>query len=342
MIDYLNIFFFCSRSLNIIILDRRPRYRRPPSKLYPDILWKKQQQEQGQQEKKPTTSLAQLSQRPRTSALQSLANRNNPTTTGTANVSSSPLLGLAKKNNSETAKRHATSSLQSLAQKSAAQRGKSALQSLASRQQQTTSTTVSQPKPSPLAALAKSSTKYSSNDNNNNNNNSKTGLAHLATRTATMKSSQQTNKLSGLAGLAKKQQQPLKQQEQEQSRPEPKEQSKFQQQQQLTEKKEGIQTTTIEIKNQQPKISIPITANPLCAPPSAAATFLFKRNPNKEIIENNNTDVLLALPDSVGQAFYEAMKKASAENIHIFSFNDPSPDDVVLEAQSHRSGGRKL
>ncbi|KAI7847355.1 hypothetical protein BDC45DRAFT_356556 [Circinella umbellata] len=109
------------------------------------------------------------------------------------------------------------------------------------------------------------------------------------------------------------------------------------------EKKEEIQITPIQKeKQQQPsQLSIPMTTtNPLCAPPSTAANFLFKRNSNQEGMEN--IDILSNLPSSVGQAFYEAMKKASVENIHLFSFHDPSPDDIVLKAQSQRSGGRKL
>jgi hypothetical protein len=64
--------------------------------------------------------------------------------------------------------------------------------------------------------------------------------------------------------------------------------------------------------------------NPLCAKPSAAAQFLFKPQPERVF---NAQDV-----------FQKATKKPSC--IHVFEFDQPSPDDIVIAAQSQR-GGKK-
>ncbi|KAI9268004.1 hypothetical protein BDA99DRAFT_504601 [Phascolomyces articulosus] len=311
------------------------------------VLWKREQQQALESQTKPKpTSLAQLSQRshPRTSALQSLANRNTPTKSDSEDGKTKPsLLGLAKKNNE--AKKSTgvgpSSSLQSLAQKATGQRGQTALQSLASRQTSrplSSSSTTTEPPKTSLTALAKLAKKEDASAQ-------RTRLSHLATRTTTTTttapSPSTNNKLSGLAGLAKKQNVASTTPEYKKKDEKPissnvKEQPKIQEE--IPRQQQSLPSE----QSQQPKILIPLSTNPLCAPPSAAATFLFK-NPGKGGRGHTDTtanSLLASIPDSVGKAFYEAIK-TSADNIHVFTFNVPSPDDIGLEAQSHRSGGRK-
>lgn len=280
------------RFSDLLVVDRKPRYRRPPSKLYADI--------------QQSTPLG--------SSLQSLAQR-------------------ASINNKTTQK---SSSLQSLAQRAAGQRGMSALQTLASRQQQqqqrtttttttttttntaTTTTTSSSPKPSSLAALAQKSSA----------NKGRTSLAHLATRsrpseTSTRPSSSNQG-LSGLAKLAKSN---------VSDKPTLSSSSLEKQQHQQPVKetmKDIAPTKAFHITNDQP-------ANPLCAKPSAAANFLFMHM----YPEQSNTTTPTPIPafSSIGQVFYEAVK-TSDDTIQVFSFDVPSPDDIVMEAQSQRSGGQ--
>ncbi|KAK4517031.1 uncharacterized protein ATC70_000359 [Mucor velutinosus] len=68
-----------------------------------------------------------------------------------------------------------------------------------------------------------------------------------------------------------------------------------------------------------------IYENPLCAKPSAAAQFLFKPQQSLQFD-----------PQSV---FSQALKKPTS--IHVFEFDQPSPDDIVIAAQNQR-GGKKL
>lgn len=62
--------------------------------------------------------------------------------------------------------------------------------------------------------------------------------------------------------------------------------------------------------------------NPLCAKPSAAAQFLFKSQQPERVFDAQDV-------------FRNATKKPTC--IHVFHFDQPSPDDVVLAAQSQRS-----
>lgn len=66
--------------------------------------------------------------------------------------------------------------------------------------------------------------------------------------------------------------------------------------------------------------------NPLCAKPSAAAQFLFK--PQQSLQQFDAQSV-----------FQQALKKPTS--IHVFEFDQPSPDDIVIAAQNQR-GGKKL
>lgn len=72
--------------------------------------------------------------------------------------------------------------------------------------------------------------------------------------------------------------------------------------------------------------------NPLCAKPSAAAQFLFE--PQPKVVPAKEVDFLTA---SLQAMFYDDLKKSSS--IPIFAFDKPSPDDIVLAAQSQRGAG---
>lgn len=72
--------------------------------------------------------------------------------------------------------------------------------------------------------------------------------------------------------------------------------------------------------------------NPLCAKPSVAAQFLFE--PQPRIVPAKEVNFLTA---SLQAMFYDDLKKSSS--IPIFAFDKPSPDDIVLAAQSQRGAG---
>lgn len=65
--------------------------------------------------------------------------------------------------------------------------------------------------------------------------------------------------------------------------------------------------------------------NPLCAKPSTAAQFLFKPQQSLQF--------------DAQSVFQQALKKPTS--IHVFEFDKPSPDDIVIAAQNQR-GGKKL
>ncbi|CEG65078.1 Putative Elongation factor EF-1 alpha subunit [Rhizopus microsporus] len=72
--------------------------------------------------------------------------------------------------------------------------------------------------------------------------------------------------------------------------------------------------------------------NPLCAKPSVAAQFLFE--PQPKVVPAKEVNFLTA---SLQAMFYDDLKKSSS--IPIFAFDKPSPDDIVLAAQSQRGAG---
>ncbi|KAI9310074.1 hypothetical protein BX666DRAFT_1882675 [Dichotomocladium elegans] len=258
------------------------------------------------------------------------------------------------------------SSLQSLAQKSAGQRGMTALQMLASRQQQqaqvpgsttitsstalpnsttatvvTTATTSKKPSSS-LAALAQTSTKTKT-----------TNLAHLAMRSRPVAGASiaKPNSLAGLAYRAKATRQASETKVEEQAEGEAEGGKAIEEDEVIkgTANEEETKETAVENKREGTpthevtgnllqstnNVAVSGVHNPLCALPSAAANFLFMRigaSAPKPYIHD-------AVPfESIGQAFYEVVK-ASSDSIHAFAFDVPSPDDVVMDAQSHRSGG---
>lgn len=249
-------------------------------------------------------------------------------------MGSSSLQSLAQRASTNNKPTQKASSLQSLAQKAAGQRGMSALQTLASRQQQRTATTTSSttttnttatpsssPKPSSLAALAQKSSASKG----------RTSLAHLATRSRPSETSARpTSSNQGLSGLAK-----LASKSNVSDKPSLSPSLEKQRQQQQQPVKETMKDVTpkkaFHITNDQP-------ANPLCAKPSAAANFLFMHMYPQQA---NTTTTPSPIPafSSIGRAFYEAVK-TSDDTIKAFSFDVPSPDDIVMEAQSQRSGGQ--
>lgn len=303
---------------------RKPRYRRPPAKLYADkkyqaMVSSSDEQSASQKPSPSTTSL--LSKLNKTSspvsALQTLSSRK---PAGNA----SPLSSL--KANSDKPK----SSLQSLAQKSAGQRGISALQTLASRQTRPLSDNNNEGTTSSQAKGSKPSLSLAEMAQRSAGAKGRTSLAQLASRSvaaavATARAMEQTSITTKLSGLARKPSSEPPLAAQKESVDESVEKKDVKQQ---PEKAEPTITT----------VSSNALLNPLCAGPSEAALFLFsKMDPDGYYAANVSAS---SFPTSIGQAFYEAVK-ASAQNIQPFAFDAPSPDDIVLEAQSHRSGSRK-
>ncbi|KAL9546519.1 hypothetical protein MBANPS3_006616 [Mucor bainieri] len=83
--------------------------------------------------------------------------------------------------------------------------------------------------------------------------------------------------------------------------------------------------TTVEESSSDEEEEEAVYDNPLCAKPSAAAQFLFK--PQQP------------LQFDAQSVFQHALKKPTS--IHVFDFDQPSPDDIVIAAQNQR-GGKKL
>lgn len=102
-----------------------------------------------------------------------------------------------------------------------------------------------------------------------------------------------------------------------------------------TDGKNTILTPAVQIKPNTISISNPpvkthdieeeIVNDPLCGKPSAVAQFLFKPT-NEHVFDAQ-------------QVFQRATQKPTS--IPIFKFDQPSPDDIVLAAQSQRSGPQK-
>ncbi|KAG0171990.1 hypothetical protein DFQ30_011427 [Apophysomyces sp. BC1015] len=308
-----------------VVDDRKPRYRRPPAKLYSETI---------QPLKLPNTTKTSLQQlsgtrtRPLSnqSSLRQLLQKSGSDPEG-KNADGSLL-------KSKPAGDGGSSSLRSLAEKSAGKRGVSALQNLASRQTQTTSSaglksTAHQdgpPSRPSLATLAQAS---------NSANKGFTSLAHLASRRKTetpVKSNTKPPTASlGLAALAKK------------SVPAPKKEV----QQPMTKPEQPVVTKTIVSPDvpaatttmvEKATILVPVD-NPLCAPPSSAAKFLFSPMDTPCYATTQVQQLTSSLPSSIAQTFYEAVH-SSASNYSVFPFDKPSPDDVILKAQSNRSGGK--
>ncbi|KAI8334735.1 hypothetical protein BC941DRAFT_472662 [Chlamydoabsidia padenii] len=276
---------------------RKPHYRRPPSKMYMD--------ESTTLVTCTTTPLSQLAGKSSLSSLASLRSSTGPKS------SLSSLVSVSKSSSTNTdstpSKTSGGGSLLSLAQKSAGQRNMSALQNLANRQK-STATSLSKPPGQQSTSLAHLASRAKANNQSNL-------LGSLA-------SSAKTKGTSNLLGLGTRNNTP-------------------------TLDGATIQAITTNTKEIERKEATGITIasnnhfsditkqpnkkmNPLIAPPSPAAVFLFQ--PREQSRSSLSVDITMALPNSLAQAFYEAMPPSSK----LFKFDAPSPDDIVFKAQNQR------
>ncbi|KAI9015320.1 hypothetical protein CLU79DRAFT_348238 [Phycomyces nitens] len=301
---------------------RRPHYRRPPAKLY---------SEESQPQKTPS-----LQPTPKKSLLSLSGIHTRPASTGSGGSS---LLQLRAKMANATIKpsnekkedlveksESKPTSLQALAQKSANQRGKSALQHLASRQTQTSNAKT----PVGQTSLGSLSQKSSAPKG-------LTSLAHLASRSQQSEEPRNTQaqqerpiqKLasSSLSGLAKRT-------TTTNISPTPKPVAPLPKPDSVKQNTEANTQPSEPLKYHIP----PPQQNPLCAPPSSTAEFLFK-DINSKGTDSRVDQLVCSLPSTLGRAFYEAME-SSANTIQMFPFDKPSPDDIVMNAQTNRSGGK--
>ncbi|KAL0083665.1 hypothetical protein J3Q64DRAFT_1140453 [Phycomyces blakesleeanus] len=232
-------------------------------------------------------------------------------------------------------------SLQALAQKSANQRGKSALQHLASRQTQTQTQAQAQAQASSAVKTPAGQTSLGSLSQKSSVPKGLTSLAHLASRSkhneearnplASQGHPVQKPASSSLARLAKRTtttNTPSVPKPDVLPKPKPVEHD--------AELRVNVQTT--EPVEPIKYVIPPPQQNPLCAPPSSTAEFLFK-NIAPERTNPRVDRLVCSLPSTLGGAFYEAMQ-SSATTIPMFSFDKPSPDDIVMNAQTNRSGGK--
>ncbi|KAI8098829.1 uncharacterized protein BX664DRAFT_7823 [Halteromyces radiatus] len=309
--------------LFLIVEPRKPCYRRPPAKMYIDSMTL------STLPAKSLTSLQSLSKSATksTTSLSSLASRSKPASTTSSLKTSSG------------------GSLLSLAQKSAGQRNMTALQSLANRQQSSPAASNTT-----LSSLAKQSS--SLNNTNKNDKQQSTSLTHLATRSTSQSSSlaalasSSTRKVtSGLVGsgttsalkksmtddgVTSAQVLPTKNHTKAKTTTTATSTS--------TVKNPTLTTTQVPGSDLRNMISQSArkTTNPLVASPSPAAVFLFR--PHNEQTRSPLADSIMnSLPHSLAQAFYDAMPSSVSSTTKLFKFDAPSPDDIVMAAQSQRN-----
>ncbi|KAG2202156.1 hypothetical protein INT46_005794 [Mucor plumbeus] len=204
----------------------------------------------------------------------------------------------------------ATSSLASIA--SSSSEGKKPLSSLQTLAQRSNTNTKSAPSLASLAVKSSSAVEKPSNS-----------LAHLASRQSAPKTTT-SNTGGSLAGLVSKQSQPkptsIKSLSPLPSLPLPPS---------FPAKSVPIvdtpNPTLEELSSSSDEEEESIYENPLCAKPSAAAQFLFK--PQQSLQFDAQT------------VFQQALKKSNA--IHVFEFDQPSPDDVVIAAQNQPAAEKK-
>lgn len=320
---------------------RKPRYRRPPSKLYSDSIASLDTPAASR------TSLQQLAKnqgRPLSSnisSLRQLAQNGKRNDAGLAKQKTTGDKGEA------TVPSSSTGSLRSLAQQAAGQRGVSALQNLASRHTQTSTNVGQKSVTTREGSTARSSLASLAQASGGGGGKGLSSLAQLASRRKADTTLKPGVKLSttsmGLAALAKRStattkendDQPLVVQTETSVVSEP-----------AAKPTSTISTTSTPLQGSAKmsrtlqKTILPTTAdNPLCAPPSSAARFLFSPMETSNRVNTHIERVSAPLPNSIAQTLYEAMR-SSATNCTMFAFDIPSPDDIVLEAQSQRSGGK--
>lgn len=270
------------------------------------------------QSKTKQTSLSVLSSKANPSSLSSLTNNNNDNNNSNDNNSIN--------------KQSAGKSLLSLAKGSADQRNKSALQSLVQRQHNI-------PSSSSLASIASKKASLS-------NGSTLSSLSHLANRA---NQNNNTNKLSsllssststGLTSSLSKAEKKLNVSTKEiitkndviNSTSEKEEKEKGKKENVFLDQMAAIYNKDITVKTK--------IMNPLIAPPSPAAMFLFK--PHEKIQSSSlSSDIFMTLPRTLAQAFHDTMSTSVTPATKLFNFDVPSPDDIVLTAQSQRSGQGK-
>lgn len=343
----------------VISIDRKAHYRRPPSVMYSErkyaaldttaaktpppslaqLASKHVQQKSlasAQTPSKPR-SLKQLASKPTqtTPSLSQLASQSKQTSSKplSAGIASKPaqptsLQGLAnsalksgkgstslqslacsslKSNNSNP------TSLQSLAKKSTASGNMNSLKDLASRKQ----TTTAKPGASSLTALAQKSPPAKG----------PVSLVQLASRSSASAMSDKI-KDNGDASASE----PSESLEHKETKPEP-----------VRELARDSVSPNQNGKDTSNTLSLSATKNkkdPLCAPPSSAAQFLFRAMDSDDSAALPAASKVFSesLAHSVDNAFFESIQTA-AKNVKVFAFDVPSPDDIVLAAQSNRSGG---
>jgi hypothetical protein len=147
----------------------------------------------------------------------------------------------------------------------------------------------------------------------------KTGLSHLAKRT----------KPSTLKPTTLQKQQPVVSNQQPIEKKESVETPKRKEEEQPQEKQQ-------EEKETPSPISYVPVQDPLWAEPSEAAQFLFQ--PQQLVINKEAQQLADSFTQSIQSIFYNVMK-SSSNQIKAFNFDVPSPDDIVLDAQTNRGGG---
>ncbi|ORZ18624.1 hypothetical protein BCR42DRAFT_230175 [Absidia repens] len=294
------------------------------------------------------------------SSLSQLASRSKPSsplaslrsTTGSKNTLSSlaatsttNALSTSAKLDKTSSIKNGASSLLSLAQKSAGQRNMSALQNLANRQKSSS--------PTSLSSLSKQTSTGNSTTGDRSHSNT---LTHLASQSRTNKLPSSQTSLSSLASSSRNASKLLgssAKQLNESSNTETPSPAATTDNKQIEQR---IKTATISKPDIDSKTATAVTSsnenhfdemiskatkstvNPLIAPPSPAAVFLFQ--PHEQRPSSLSADINMALPNSLAQAFYETMSLSSVSKTKLFKFDAPSPDDIVMTAQSQRGSNK--
>ncbi|KAF7731825.1 HBS1-like protein [Apophysomyces ossiformis] len=292
---------------------RKPHYRRPPAKLYSDSI-----------ASMDTPAASRMS-------LQQLSkNQGRPLS---SNMSSLRQLALnGKRNDVGLSKQKATGdkgeatvpsssagSLRSLVQQAAGQRGVSALQNLASRHTQTSTNVGQRSVTTRDGSTARSSLASLAQASGVGGGKGLSSLAQLASRRkadTTLKPDAKCSSTSmGLAALAKrstaitkeKDDQPLVVQTETSVVAEPAAKPTSTTSTSSTPLQGSTKmSTTVQ------KTILPTTAdNPLCAPPSSAARFLFSPMESFNRINTHIERISAPLPNSIAQTLYEAMRSSA-------------------------------
>jgi hypothetical protein len=184
-------------------------------------------------------------------------------------------------------------------------------------------TSISQQQNKPVSSLqslaSKSGSSLASLAQKSTLSGGKTGFSHLATRTkpSTLKPTMLQKQQPVVSN-----QQPIEKKESVEA-PKRKEEEQQQEEQQQEEK-----------ETPSPISYVPVQ-DPLWAEPSEAAQFLFQ--PQQPVMNKEAQQLADSFTQSIQSIFYNVMK-SSSNQIKAFDFDVPSPDDIVLAAQTNRSG----